>query len=327
MSAGGYVPSSFDSSFLQPSGDPDDGSPCPCDRWCLDSDGSPDDCKADDYKEGAEHEDNGLHDYGVANGPCSIKGEFGAKSEEESPLKEVPFPTWVERFLSQVLRSRTKFAHFLKNSIDGCRNGRSSSCSTALFPIPVPDVRIWDTSRQLSKEKRVRHAELKILQKVVVALNYQYFRKPFAILQLLRRRPSPEHQVVFSRLLTFIRACGHSGMVSVAGCGRKSFQLDARFDELWSFVKSQGLDNLGVYHCGFGGLEVAKDDSRAEELRPYRDLDASRLKISGCGEWRCEEFLPDLLYLPYVGLGSMYTMFHFRKAPTQTIRRMTMTRC
>ena len=300
MSAGGYVLSSADFGPLQPSENPDDESPCPCDRWCLDSDGSPGDCKVDDYEDGAEDEDNGLHDNGVAHGPCSIKGKFGARGGEESPLKEVPFPTWVERFVSQVLRSRTRFAHFLKNSIDGCRNGRSPSCSTALFPIPVPDVGIWGTSRQLSKEKRVRRAEVKILHMVVVALNYQYFRKPFAILQLLRRRPSPEHQDVFSRLLTFIRACGHSGMVSVAGCGRKSFQLDARFDELWSFLRSQGLDNLGVYHCGFGGLEVAKDDSRAEELRPYRDLDASRLKISGCGEWRCEEFLPDLLYLPYV---------------------------
>ena len=44
---------------------------------------------------------------------------------------------------------------------------------------------------------------------------------------------------------------------------------------------------------------VEKNDEAFEELRPYRDLDASRLKIVGRGQWDCCDFLPDLFYMVF----------------------------
>ena len=88
-------------------------------------------------------------------------------------------------------------------------------------------------------------------------------------------------------------------MVSLVGCGRKSFQLSARFEELWHFLKAEGLDRGDAYSRGGGGHAVEKNDEAFEELRPYRDLDASRLIIAGKGQWDCSDFLPDLFYMVF----------------------------
>ena len=87
------------------------------------------------------------------------------------------------------------------------------------------------------------------------------------------------------------------------GCGRKSFQLDARFNELLKGLEGLGLEAKSKYHSGFEAEEVPLDDSRYEELKPYRELDAGRIKTAGKGQWRCEEFLSDFLYMPFLSLG------------------------
>ena len=263
--------------------------PCQFDRWCSESGRIPGD-------KGIVEEEEGGADIGCGDEGGTIKGEFGASN---NPLKPIPFPSWVEKFVGQVIAAKTRFSYFVKSSIRCCRSGRLSSTATALFPIPFADVAIWTGPRGLSKEKRTRLAELKVLHLVICGLNYQYFRQPFSVLGLLRRRPSQKHVEVFSRLLSHIRACGHSDMVSLVGCGRKSFQLSARFEELWHFLKAEGLDRGDAYSRGRGGHAVEKNDEAFEELRPYRDLDASRLKIVGKGQWDCSDFLPDLFYMVF----------------------------
>ena len=288
-------------STFWPDGSPDCEGPCPCDRWCPDHDGLSSDQKATEDEVAEADEGGAAAPLASGRGACTLERELDADLEEDgSPVKAVPFPSWVERFLSQILGAGTRFSYFLRSSIKCCREGRSKPIATALFPIPVPDVSIWGSLQRPSQERRIRRAEMKVLHLAVMALNYQYFRSPLSVLGLLRRRPSLHHQEVYSRLMALIRACGHSEMVSISGCGRKSFQLDARFRELWQFLSSQGLGDMGVYNKCFRGSPVPKDDTVREELRPYRDLNAQRLKISGEGHWRCDEFLPDLLYMPYV---------------------------
>ena len=87
--------------------------------------------------------------------------------------------------------------------------------------------------------------------------------------------------------------------LSIFNCGRKSFQLDARLSELAEVVQSLGLDSLSKYN---GAHETANVEQRneKEELRPYRELCAERLKLSGTGSWDPREFLSDLFYMPYV---------------------------
>ena len=47
------------------------------------------------------------------------------------------------------------------------------------------------------------------------------------------------------------------------------------------------------------GAVVPVDDSRAPELLPYRDLDPSRLALSGKGQWDPSDYLGDTFWLPF----------------------------
>jgi len=59
------------------------------------------------------------------------------------PMCEMPLPTWVERLVSQVCSAQTKFSSFVKAYLSSCRRGRLHTSSTALFPIPAPDLSVW----------------------------------------------------------------------------------------------------------------------------------------------------------------------------------------
>ena len=77
-------------------------------------------------------------------------------------------------------------------------------------------------------------------------------------------------------------------------------KLDARFKELEKALDTLGLDPASQYHRGAEGHEVPEDNDAAEELRPYRPLDAGRIRLTGTGNWECLDFLSDVLYMPFV---------------------------
>ena len=235
-------------------------------------------------------------------GGQSQRDEFGAVQRfPSSLLGDVPFPSWVEQFLRQIIGARTSFSYFVLQSISTCRRGRDDSSATDLYPIPVPFVDIFGVGPQrMSQRRRQLLALKKLLHLVVVALNYEYFRSPFSVMHLLRRRPSALHLQVYGRLWAFVRSCGLPGSISVSGCGRKKFQLDARLSELSGCLEAMGLDERSKYHQSFHGVPVPVNNEEVEELRPYRDLVASRMKLTGQGNWHCVDFLSDLLFMPFV---------------------------
>ena len=216
-------------------------------------------------------------------------------------MTPVPFVCWVHQFLRQLLASRTRFSYFVMQTISASRDGRDDSIATALFPIPLPFVGIFGDGPDLSsKKKRHSHAMRKLLHLTVMTLNYEHFRQPMSILRLIRRRPDARHRAVYARTLTFFEACGPPAFISLAGCGRKRFQLDARMRELKESLDALGLSSASLYHRGAAGVVVPEDNSLCDEFRPYRALDASRIKLTGRGNWDCSNFLSDLLYMPFV---------------------------
>ena len=249
----------------------------------------------------SQDDDEDIKEQGVAS-EDGIRDQLGADGLDVSPMRDMPLPSWVERLVSQVCSARTRFSSFVKAYISSCRRGRLHTSPTTLFPIPAPDLSVWlDGPARKSQSKRMHVAYVKMLHLVVAALNFQFFQNPFEITDLCRRRPGPQHAQLYARLLAHIKVCGCSGSVSVSGCGRKSFQLSARLEELLKCVQSLGLDVRGPYNdAGPPKASVPRDDTVAEELRPYRSLNADRLKLSGCGQWKCEEYLPDLLYMPFM---------------------------
>lgn len=102
-----------------------------------------------------------------------------------------------------------------------------------------------------------------------------------------------------ARLIALSKAGGPSQEVSVLGCGRKSFQFGARFEELFDALQRLRLDSSSPYQHEDEGTTVDVINDK-EELVPYRFLCAERLKISGCGQWDPTPYLSDLFYLPFV---------------------------
>ncbi|CAK8990788.1 unnamed protein product [Durusdinium trenchii] len=87
------------------------------------------------------------------------------------------------------------------------------------------------------------------------------------------------------------------GPIEVLASGRRFPQLLARLSELSSVVTKLGA--CGPYAHSFQGHQVPLDSDVIPELRPYRSLDASRLKLSGRGEFDATEFLDDDLCMAY----------------------------
>ena len=211
----------------------------------------------------------------------------------------VPFTRWVHLHVRRMLAAKTPFSYFLLKTISNCRGGRFAA-STALFPIPVPFDEIWSRAPQrISKEKRIMVARRKLVHIAVMALNYLHSTAPLACLDLLWRRPNPHHLRVYKRLGALVKACDHVEMVSIHGVGRKHAKLGARLDEVLGILQRWGQGLRTGYDGGLEGIDVPLENN-TDELVPYRDLDASRLKLSGRGDWDCSPYLDELLFVPFL---------------------------
>lgn len=80
--------------------------------------------------------------------------------------------------------------------------------------------------------------------------------------------------------------------------GRRFPQLLARLGELSELITTTGITSQ-PYTKDYEGLEVKKRADLLPGLDPYRNADASRLKISGKGSWDITDLLPDELVMVY----------------------------
>ncbi|CAL1156117.1 unnamed protein product, partial [Cladocopium goreaui] len=251
--------------------------------------------------------EDGYHDRALterAPWPDSDEGQKESHAPgpefDASSLEGVPISVWTNGHIRRILRSRTTFSLYLLRSFTLCRE-RSSSLATALFPIPVPFLGVWDCGlKKMNAAARRLAAKRKLLHVAVMALNFMHDRAPLKSLGLLQRRPALHHIAVYERLMTIIKASVLSEVATIARCGRKSHQLDARIHELYKVLVDEGLTEKSKYHQLSSEAPVDLCNDKAEELRPYRSLDASRLKITGQGQWDCRPFMGSLLYMPFV---------------------------
>lgn len=88
-----------------------------------------------------------------------------------------------------------------------------------------------------------------------------------------------------------------SGTFEILVSGRKFPQLLARLGELSDELTFLGA--AGPYGRMFPGVQVPMNNDVIPQLQPYRDLDASRLKITGCGHFDATDYLDDDLCMAY----------------------------
>ena len=214
---------------------------------------------------------------------CEVAEDYEENDSQQQRLSKyglaVGLASWPVEVLRNILNSGGTFVH---RCIQGCRGVRSSAAPEALFPIPLPLDDVWGRNPNgLGKERRLRLAYRRMVHLCVMALNFMHSRQPFSDLPAIWRCPGPKHVLVHSRLLALCRASGPTEEVSILGCGRKSFQLSARYHELLQAVQSYGLDEKGSYTKKQDNVKVPLNNQDVEELVPYRPLQADRLKISG----------------------------------------------
>ena len=103
---------------------------------------------------------------------------------------------------------------------------------------------------------------------------------------------------LLARLKSFIRSDGLDVEFDALHSGRKQPELIARLCDLTDFLLANGCTS-NPYDRAFQGYQAGFNAERFPELQPYRDLDPSRLKLSGEGHWDITPYLSDQLVLPY----------------------------
>ncbi len=195
-----------------------------------------------------------------------------------------------------VMRTKSTFARFLATTLHLPRT--DAACLT-LFPIPAPPG-VWfgRMAPGMSPAARWKTHLSRVLHIVVMALNFWHHGGFIDSRALLGRRPTPAHARIYRRLRCFIQSDDGSGCFKVCKSGRRFHQLVARLGELTESATRLGLAG-DPYTRSFQGIDVEKNDTIKEELRPYRNLDPERLLLYGDASWDITDFLSDPLVLAF----------------------------
>ena len=137
----------------------------------------------------------------------------------------------------------------------------------------------------------------------VLALNYLHSGGSFPPLASLRRPPNVAQAKAFGYLERLVRACGAVDGIDVPSASRRSAELIARLAEVSDQLTRVGF-SCDAYGPAFPGLNPDAASSH-DALHPFRSLDASRLVLTGTGQWDAAEHMDDSLYLAYVEPDSL----------------------
>ena len=178
---------------------------------------------------------------------------------------------------------------------------------TAALPLPAPFPGCFDGGGPMLSKKRLRIlAQKRVVHVLVIVIDFLYLGR-FASFEELGRHPTDIQLKCFRSLCSFVAACGRRSESFPIPPGRSGAELVASLDTLEHFLEETGMTGTG--NSGYdAALRFASGSKKREVsirqehpvLRPYRSLDASRLRITGTGEWPLEDYLHGPLWLPFV---------------------------
>lgn len=222
----------------------------------------------------------------------SVKRE--AKFDASFDMVKFSYPRWCAQLTSLVLRTRTPFAALLARTF---HLPRVKSTAPTLFPAPLPEGEWFARMpHDLSLVKRKRIHLNRAVHIIVLALNFWHFGG-HVDLGSLGRAPSTQHLCLFARIRRLIRSEGLACFETLASSGRRLPQLVARLGELSDALTLLG-PSCNPYDRSFQGYDVPPKNE-TDELKPYRNLDASRLVLKGSGHWDATPYLDDELVMAY----------------------------
>ena len=215
----------------------------------------------------------------------------------------ISFRGWSAALPRWVIKSRSPFAALLAATFSSPASRWGAAPPSATFPLPLPCLGLFEASGpRLSKASWRRLRLKRVLHVLVLALNYAYEGLRFLPLDLLWRVPNAHQRQAYDRLMRHLVACDSRAERFPLPPGRSGPESLARLLHLEKF--SQVLFEHG-YGCAGPpserlGAEVQPNLCDRPELRPYRPLDTSRLKLTGQGLWEAEPWLQGPLWLPFV---------------------------
>ena len=235
----------------------------------------------------------------VADPPSSSEPSKGGLFRE---LKDTvcTYPKWCAELTSQVLKSKTPFAAYLKISIQQSRGSRvSKAAAPTFFPIPVPHLGVYGRTPESSSVDSQHNRHLSRATHVIVsALNFWYLGGRHGDIELLRREPNEQHRVLFSRIKLLIRSEEFVLVPNLPKAGRRFPELMARMSELTDALILHGpMSN--PYDKNPEISAVSKDDTLDESLQPYHALDPQKIKLFGKGSWDPTCFLHDKICMAF----------------------------
>ena len=207
------------------------------------------------------------------------------------------YSRWCSTLVPEVLKTRTPFGAFLARTIQ-LSKCLSSDLAPTFFPLPIPPGYWHEMPAVTSAHRRRSIHRSRALHVIVMALNFWHSGGVFIDDHLLQRAPNSLHNTLFKRIRALLKSDGPSSAFQATKAGRRFPELIARIGELSEVLTCNGC-NASPYSKSFTGTEVPKDDSTMPELRPYTDLDPSRLTLSGTGKFDATGFLSDPLVMPY----------------------------
>eukprot|EP00435_Cladocopium_sp_Y103_P047077 s582_g13.t1 len=230
---------------------------------------------------------------------------FTFQNSDDGPSKDpgtfqMSYPKWCANLVAMVLRSRTPFSAFLHESIRMLRGCPQGPSTPAFFPVPGLNVGQFDRMPSTLSSSRRRQIHLqRAVHVVCMALNFWHAGGRWISGGELRRKPNSEHRFLYRRVASLIRSDGLAESFPMCKSGRKHPELIARLTELSNLLTMHGGGAHASYERGFSGMSVPVNNEVAPELTPFKDLDASRLKLYGSGHWDVTPWLADDLVMAY----------------------------
>ena len=184
------------------------------------------------------------------------------------------------------------------------RRDNALPVATALFPLPLPSS--LSAGRPRKRRRTLGQHVTVVLCMVVLGLNFLHSGGKIVPTEPLRRPPSAAQCSALGRLRELVRACARLGGSELQS-GRRGLQLAARHAEVSSFVSALGLQDDAYLARPACPSSVPHLPGGPEELRPYRDLVADRIALSGTGAWDIASHLDPELVLPFLEPKTLQT--------------------
>ena len=214
----------------------------------------------------------------------------------------IDFTTWALCLPRWLLRCHTKLSWHLAKSFTAAR--QDQNLPTMTFPLPAPHIGCFaaGSGSKLSKRRLLKLARQRLLHVIVVCLNYVYLGRPASQVEL-GRRPNAWQTRCLDHLRALLVVCGDGRELFPMVPGRSGPELGAIFFQLENFASKH--PELGKGYFQHEPKIFAEDKNLISvkdhpELQPYKNLDPSRLRLTGDGRWPLEDFLDGPLWLPFL---------------------------